>query len=214
MDEFQSEKEQIDELRQWWKENGNFVVTGILLGVIVLGGWNYWQRYRESQAQSASAVYEQLLQAMQAGNTAAAEDLAGRLAGEYERTPYAAQARLVLARIYATGGDADSAADQLQAVINESKDSYLQHVARLRLARVRLMQDDPDAALAVLGDRAEGEFAALFDDVRGDAHAQRGDAAEARRAWRAALDGAGATLLDRQYVEMKLADLSAAEPGA
>lgn len=214
MDEFQSEKEQIDEIKQWWKENGNFVVTGIVLGVVVLGGWNYWQRYRETQAQSASAVYEQLLEAMENGNTSAAEELAGRLAGEYGSTPYAAQARLALARVYVASDDAESAAEQLQAVIDEADDPYLDRVARLRLARVRLMQDDADAALAVLGSGSEGEFTALFHEARGDAHALRGNVAEARRAWQAALDGTGAALVDRQYVEMKLADLADTEPDA
>ena len=33
MDELLSEKEQVEKLRQWWKENGPFVIGGLVLGV-------------------------------------------------------------------------------------------------------------------------------------------------------------------------------------
>lgn len=214
MDEFQSEKEQIDEIRQWWKENGNFVVTGLVLGVVVLGGWNYWKHYRLRQAETASAAYEQLIQSVQSGDSASAEDIAGRLTSEFGATPYAAQARLALARLYVATNDADAAATQLQAVIDESDDRHLERIARLRLARVRLMQEQPDDALAVLGSGDAGQFTALFHEVRGDAHALRGDATAARREYEAALADTGAALVDRAFVEMKIADLAADEPDA
>lgn len=214
MDEFQSEKEQIEEIKQWWKENGTFVVTGLLLGVLVLGGWNYWKQYRVRQAEAASATYEQLMQALQANNASGAETYAGKLTDEFSATPYASQARLALARLYVAQDDNAAAAEQLETLLRETSDESLKRIARLRLARVRLTQGQADAAIELLGRGDPGEFAALYHDARGDAHAQRGETGQARSEYQAALDKYQPGLFDRQFVEMKLADLTGADSGA
>jgi len=38
-----SEKEQLEEMRAWWSENGRFVITGVVLGVAIIVGWNQWR---------------------------------------------------------------------------------------------------------------------------------------------------------------------------
>ena len=38
-----SEKEQLEQMRAWWADNGRFVIGGVLLGVAALVGWNQWQ---------------------------------------------------------------------------------------------------------------------------------------------------------------------------
>ena len=55
MDEYSSEKEQIEEIKQWWKDNGTFIITGLVVGFGALGGWKYWQAYKEQRAATASA---------------------------------------------------------------------------------------------------------------------------------------------------------------
>ena len=40
VDEFLSEKEQIDEIRSWWRENGWYLIGGAVLGIAALLGWN------------------------------------------------------------------------------------------------------------------------------------------------------------------------------
>ena len=55
-----SEKEQIDAMRSWWKENGRFVISGIVLGVVILVSWNRWQAHRETTGLEASELFETL----------------------------------------------------------------------------------------------------------------------------------------------------------
>jgi predicted negative regulator of RcsB-dependent stress response len=50
VDDFLSEKEQIEQLRTWWSDYGNYVIAGVVLGVLVLFGYNY---YKSSQRESA-----------------------------------------------------------------------------------------------------------------------------------------------------------------
>jgi predicted negative regulator of RcsB-dependent stress response len=38
-----SEKEQLEEMRAWWSENGRFVMGGVVLGVAIIFGWNQWR---------------------------------------------------------------------------------------------------------------------------------------------------------------------------
>ena len=214
MDEFQSEKEQIEEIKKWWKENGNFVVTGLVLGVLVLGGFKYWKEYRLNKAERGSAVYQQLLEAVQGGDASTAADLVARLKGEFASTPYATQGGLSIAALHVRNNEPEQAAAQLRSVLETTRDVDLARVARLRLARVLITQDKAGEALTMLDATDAGEFAAHYHDVRGDAYAELGQADDARREYQAALDQSVAGAIDRQFVEMKLNDLAAPEPEA
>ena len=59
-------------------------------------------------------------------------------------------------------------------------------MARLRLARVQVAQNHPDAALSTLGTADQGAFEGRFAEVRGDAYFAKGDKAAALREYRAA----------------------------
>ena len=90
-----------------------------------------------------------------------------------------------------------------------SADGQWRHVARLRLARVQLAQNQVSEALATLGSDDVGSFGAQFDDLRGDAHYSSGDVEAARSAWQSALDS-GAEGLDVSFVQTKLDSLGVA----
>lgn len=208
MDEFLSEKEQIDELRRWWSENGRYVITGLVLGVGVLGGWKYWNDYRARQAIEGGSYYGTLSEAVQANEQATVEEMGTLLADQYGSTPYADHASLALARHYVDNDEPERAADELRVVVDGSKDRQLVHIARLRLARVLVHLDRSDEALSLLEGVEAGSFAARYHEVRGDVHFHRGEIEAARREYQAALDNFQPGLIDRRFVEMKLHDLA------
>jgi predicted negative regulator of RcsB-dependent stress response len=199
VDENLSEKEQIEQLAKWWDENKTYVITGLALGASILFGWNYYKNQKLTRAYGAAALHASLTQAVDSGNVDAATAAAQQLAGDFASTPYAQLAPLVTARLHIDNGDLDAAAAQLTAAL--SAPDEIAHVARLRLARVRLAQERPADALEVLTG-ASGQYAAMFAEVRGDAHAALGSADEARRAYDEALDSDG-TAIDRNFVQMK-----------
>ena len=53
MDDLLSEKEQIEQMRAWWSEYGNYVLSGVALGAIILFGINYVQTSRQLISSSA-----------------------------------------------------------------------------------------------------------------------------------------------------------------
>jgi len=217
VDEYLSEKEQIEKLRNWWSDNGSWVIAGIVLGVALLVGWNAWQSYVIRRAEDASALYTQLSGLIEKGELVAAErdqalDIGQRLKANYAATPYDEQGALALAGLNVDAGFLDEAAAELEYVIENSGDAELALVARLRLARVRVQQGRLDGADAALVTTDPGALAAGIAEWRGDIAYARGDIGGARSAYQEALTQGDAGVVNRVYVQMKLDDL--ADPAA
>lgn len=210
-----SEKEQLDELRAWWTENGRFVIAGVVLGVAAIFGWNQWRASLEATRIEASNLYEDVMEAVGSGDTDAAEAAANELYANYESTVYPDQARLAMARLYMDRGRDQDAADTLRALVQGDDDSEIAMVARLRLAKVLLYQGKPGEVVALLKDHVEGGFAARYNEVLGDAFAAEGRFAEAEQAYRAALsESVNLRTIDNNLVRLKLNDLPVLEEPA
>lgn len=208
-----SEKEQIDAMRTWWSENGSHVIGGVIVGVALIVGWNYWRSSLEDARVTASMLYEEVMSSAGDGNLEAANAAAGTLFAEYASTPYAGQARLALARLYMdTGRDAD-AADALRPLLDEDPDSELALVGRLRLAKILLYQDKAQEAVELLEGQHEHAFAARYSETLGDAYVALEDYDKAQAAYIAALnDDPVARTVDFNIIQLKLNDLPAIEP--
>jgi len=205
VDEYLSEKEQIERIRAWWKENGAWIVIGIGVGVLGLAGWNWWKAHKIGQAEEASAIYSTLTQAASAGRTGEARAELDRLAADYGGTPYVNQGRLALAGAFVLAGEPAEAAPLLEDVMEGADDPELALVARLRLARLLASTGEGDRALAVANFADAGPFGSALAEVRGDVLAGRGDVDGARAAYEEALEGvAEGGVIDEAFVRMKL----------
>lgn len=209
-----SEREQIERLREWWRENGWYIVGGIALGALLLFGWNQYQAWQEQRAVGASTVYQSLAAAVEADDERAAGELFATLRDEHGSSPYADQAGLLMARLHLRRSEPERAAEVLRDVMRGSSDEELALVARLRLARVLAYLEAYQEALQVLDVRDAGPYTGRLHEVRGDVHAAMGDAAAARAAYMQALVAPGSEFLDRSFLQMKLNDLPAPEPDA
>src|SRR5690606_23235989 len=95
-----------------------------------------------------------------------------------------------------------------RAVVRDSKDDELAHVARLRLARVLIQQGKHEEAVDLLKPEKAGAFAARVREVRGDALYAKGELEGARAEYAAALAANADTTTDRTLLEMKLQQTS------
>lgn len=204
MDEFMSEKEQLEALRKWWQDNGAFLIAGLVLGIALLAGWRWMESWKQERAERASDTYQALVEAVEEdSDVTAAAALATTLRDEYSATPYAALGELMLARAQVEAGDLDGAAGSLRWVLDNGDDPQLDRVARERLARVEIARGDAQAALELL-DVDAGAFAPIYHELRGDALASLERTQEAHAAYRQALDAVADGVGDRRVLEMKL----------
>jgi len=207
VDEYLSEEEQWERFKAWLKQNGPWALAGIAIAVAGLGGWRWWQARAEQRLLAAAAEYQQLLTVFGRNDLAAAERQADALVAAYPRTGYAEQAELAIARLEMENGRATAAGERLQRVMQKASDPGLALIARLRLARVQLDQNQADAALATLAGTEPGAFAPRFAEVRGDALLAKGDRAGALAAYREAR-AAGAAGGDADLLDLKINDLT------
>lgn len=210
MDDYLSEKEQIQKIKRWLKENGPFVVAGLVLGIAGLAGWNYWQSYKMTRAENAGVAYQAVVTAVDGKDTEEALARLDELVSDYGSTPYANQGRLMLARLYVEQGQYGDAAGVLETVVSTTRDQELEMIARVRLARVLLAADRSSEALGVLDLSRAGSFAPRFHEVRGDVLAARGEGEAATEEYRLALDLPSDGIIDRNAVRLKLEALGGA----
>ena len=184
------EQEQVAELKAWWKQHGNLIVSAVLACALVFAGWQGWRWYQANQAAQAAGLYESLARAAQAGDAKALRDAAGSLIESYPRTLYAAMGALVAARFHFDRNDLKAARTQLQWVIDQSPSEDFKDVARLRLASILLDEKAYDEALKVLEAKHAAAYDSQFEALRGDVLVAKGQPAEARAAYQAAIEKA------------------------
>ncbi|MEJ2508957.1 MAG: tetratricopeptide repeat protein [Gammaproteobacteria bacterium] len=208
MDTYLDDHEQAEAIKRWWREYGRAVITGVLLGLVVLFGTRAWFKHRHEQAQAASMVYAGLMQGLQSGADDQILADADKLRKEFASTPYAALGALAQAKIEVQKGDLKAAAADLRWALDHADQAGTQHIARLRLARVRLAQGKADEALKLLGEAKPGTFVASYAEIEGDAYLAKDEPAKARTAYQRAIAALAPGARLRQLLQMKLDNLA------
>jgi predicted negative regulator of RcsB-dependent stress response len=209
-----SEAEQWERAKGWLKSNGLWIVAGIAIGAGGLGGYRWYQERKVVQAETASARYEELLDAFTRNDRARGETLVAELNREYAWTPYAALGNLVAARVQVDANELDKAAASLKTVIDKASEHEVKLIARMRLARVQSAQGKYDDALATLKVDDVGEFAPRFADTRGDVLFAKGDRSGALREYLAARSGENKGRVDTELLDLKIRDLGGTPPAS
>jgi len=185
------EQEQVAELKAWWKTHGNFIVSVILAAALAFAGWQGWRWYSANQAAQAAGVFDGLVKAAQGGDAKALRDSAGTLIESYPRTLYAAMGALVAARFHYDRNDLKAARAQLQWAVDNAHSDDFRDIARLRLAAVVMDEKAYDEALKLLEAKHGAAYESQYAALRGDILVAKNQPAEARAAYKLALDKAG-----------------------
>jgi predicted negative regulator of RcsB-dependent stress response len=208
METYLTEEERLEALQRWWKESKSSLIVGVVMGLLIITGWKYWQGHQQAQREEASLTYHLMGRAISAKQPEEAVKMGQQLIESHPSTTYAEFARLTLAKLKVEAGDLEAAKLRLEEEVKQGHDETLKELARLRLARILLARGEADAGLALLKgtESSAGKFSALFEEVRGDLlnAAQRTE--EARTAYQKAKEqGNRSPLLD-----LKIHDLPAA----
>lgn len=211
VEDYLTDRDQEEALRNWWKENWRWILGGVVLGLALLGGWQYMKVRNAQDADAAAKVYADFRGALDRNELDAANRSLATLSADHARSPYTQQSRLLLAKKHVEADKLDEALPLLRAVVDESKDEELAWVARMRVARLLIQQGKHDDAIKLLDVEKAGAFAAPVREIRGDAQVAKGDLKAARAEYAAALadniDSRADRMIDRTVLEMKLQDV-------
>ncbi|MBA1148068.1 tetratricopeptide repeat protein [Ectothiorhodospiraceae bacterium WFHF3C12] len=205
-----TDEEQVEALTRWWRENGRSVIGALILAVAGVLGYQQWQSYQTSQAELASALYQQF---NAAETTEAAAETFATLQADHDSSPYAVLAAMSLAQRQVEDGALERAAELLRWAAEEADDAALERLATLRLARVLWAAGDHQQATEALGEPPEGGYVSEYYELRGDILAAQSQHADAADAYRMAIEEASALGPQRrQLLQMKLDSAGGAAP--
>lgn len=210
MTDYLTDDEQVERIKKWWSDNGSSVIAGLVIGIGGLSGWRFWVDYQENQAAAASAHFTQMMSSLESSNNDTAIEQANIILGDYSSTAYADLAQLSLAKAYVESNEFNKAEQALQLLVDTTKETTLQMVARKRLAVTLQQQGKLDQAIEVLDVDYPQQFAAAFEELKGDIFAAQDNGTQAREAYqRARLAQPPAP--NSQFLQQKLEDLGAPE---
>jgi len=117
---------------QLWKEYGDYVIAAAAFLIIAVAGWQLWRTYEQREQLRASAQYNAAMQLLQTGQSPAAAQAFGKLAGDAPGG-YAKVSRLEEAgALLAAGRTADAL--KIYNEVAAGSDDLLSGVARIRIA--------------------------------------------------------------------------------
>ena len=210
VDPYASEQETVDQIKRWWKENGTSLIVGLALGVGGLAGYRYWDSAQIARAESASINYTHFLQ-LAADKDADALAAGQTILDNYGDSTYAKLTALFLAKLAVDTGDYESGKDRLQWLLDNSQAGEINYIARARLARILLAENDAEVAIRMIEAVPEIDGNPRFAELRGDILSARGDLHGARSMYLQALTDAREQGANPESVQIKIDNLGVVE---
>lgn len=205
MADYMNEQEQVDMIKNWWKRHGNRLLILVLIVVLGVAGYRYWQSYQKNEVAKNGDRYMSLVVSAQKKDAVNIQAKAQSLMKNAPKSVYSGLAALTLGGFNASQGKLDQAVSNFEWVLNNQKNADLTAMAQLRLARIYLAQNKPDNAIKALTPVSKG-YIASFEMLMGDAYAVKKDTPKAASAYQAALKAAN-KLPIKPIIELKLHNL-------
>lgn len=184
---YETEEEQIEAIKRWWKENGRSIILGLVLGIGGIGGFRFWQSNVDEQAKLGSMHFEEVV-ALSASDQKEFIEKVLEVESEHAGKSYADLTAFVAAKKLVKEKDYKSAKEQLEWVIkNSSRESFV-HIARIRLVKVMLQLNEAKEALSLIKDINSTGFESTYAELRGDLHAVLKDYTNAKAEYQVALN--------------------------
>ena len=184
MQDFETEDQQVEALKAWWKENSGSLFIGLAIGGLTLGGWNFYKDTEYQHKVEASDMYVSVIaQSEVSAGVELDSTTTDKLMAGYADTPYAALSVLVMAKHDINSGNIDQAISRLQWVSDNAVEEEVEHVAQLRLSRLMIAQKKYDEANKWLSSSHPAAFDALYEELKGDVFVAKGELEQARIAY-------------------------------
>ena len=198
IDDLLDEHEQSEKVRTWLQANGAGLIGGVILGLALIGGWQWWQKQQERARIETGERFQSAIDTIQAKKLTLAQPQVAAL----PHGAYASLAALDLAKAQLNSGQRDAAIATLRAT--KPSEPALLAIVTQRLARLLVDAGKANEALKLLP--VESTDPEILQ-VSGDAHFALGHRDDARRAYAEALTRLDAGAPQRRLVELKLSEV-------
>lgn len=192
--------------RIFLRNNRKALALGLLIGVLALFAWRYWQNYQGSFVSISSSSYQDISQLflndkdINEPNISKAEKFIQK---NYNN--YSGFIALQLAKKFVENQAFDKAEQQLISALLNTKDNNLLSLIYLRLARVQLQLKQFDKALKSLDNIYSDFWLGMAENIRGDILLEKNDIAGARAAYKKSIES---SIASSQLLRLKLNNLS------
>jgi len=208
MDDYLDEKEQIEEIKSWLKENWLALVAGVIVGFGGLFSWNWYQDSVYESNTQALAIFDQAQQELTLGNFDSALALLQNLRSDYNSSPYTDFLGLLYSTYLLSNGNTADAAVEIEYVLNNTTDDYLRLIATWRLARVNVEITNYDRALELVQNKNHA-LSANFTELEGDVYFFRGEFDLASNTYMSILSDPNINSIDLNTLMLKINNLTA-----
>lgn len=198
------EEQEINEIKNFWKENGKTIIVSVIIAIAGVFGWRYWQSYQLSQAHQLSDQYQQVIYEFRRDPAAQKDNLAEFIT-QNGKSGYAALALFEQAKTAVEKQDFSQAETALKQALNSAPDEIFASIAALRLANVQFQQKDFDGALVSLNLVKDTSWDSRKQILNGDILLAKGNKEGAKAAYQQAQKNASA--LEQQWLQVRLNNL-------
>jgi predicted negative regulator of RcsB-dependent stress response len=203
MQDLETEEQQVEAIKKFWKENGIAIILGAVIGLGGLSGWRYYSAEQLAAKEQASVAYETVVEEL--AQDSASINSAVDFVNESGSSGYAVLAALQVAKEAVVREDFAEATKQLKWAAENSKDDVIKSVANIRLSRIYKQEENYDQALSTLASVEQVAFSAQVNEIKGDVYQAQGNFDKARAAYSASIEDKENNTL----VQMKLDNLAA-----
>ncbi|MFW8592335.1 YfgM family protein [Glaciecola sp. 2405UD65-10] len=199
---YETEEQQVQAIKQFWKDNGTAIILGAVIGIGGLWGWRYYNDSTIATKEAASTEFNKSIETFI--DSESPESLNAFIEANKD-SGYAPLAALVVAQEAITNDDFEAAKAALRQAIANDED--VSNVARIRLANIHIELAEYTQALSILDEVSADAFSAQVNELKGDALLAQQDFDAAQTAYAASLDDAP----NNNNVKMKLDNIAYAK---
>jgi len=204
---YQTEEQQVEAIKNFWSENGNSIIAGLVIGFAGFIGYNYYQDHQLAQQQQVADSYMTIVE--DAGkNPTQFSKKAEDFISKNGESSYASLTALTLAKTAIDKKEFEQAKKDLQIAIDKAPNEAIKALATLRLAHLQIQLNEFDQALTTLAKPMPKAFIASIEETKGDVYVLQNKNDLARNAYQTAIDKDG--LKASPNLQLKIDDLAIA----
>lgn len=207
MEIYRTEEQQLDALRQFWKNNNKIILWTVGLTLAAVLGLTLFLHHQESERDIASDKFNLLLKSHEENDLITQKQQADELMTKYAKGSYATLAALMQAKTAIDEKNYEEAAKHLTYAQDQASVQELKSIATARLARLYLAQKKWDDVEKVLKKASNSGYLTLLEEVKGDYYLFKQDLSKARKAYLAAIENDPTKGEKRPILRMKLEEI-------